>query len=291
MTFYTASIQPPLRQLLVLDETITVVSCIDQPVARMNDDTTCKEASTWQKVVGYDPEPQSLEVCPQNTVIQRTRNKIIDVRPLDIQPHLWREAHEHDESTTRDQATDTFQFYYDEEMLPDGVLENRHYFVSSLKSGTTTGVLREHAIRMNTSVECVMDHSFPDHCAGDSPFTTNFTSPVLEVAICGEGNHERSPWKNSRDKQEINERLWMHMKVNADTVQQVATHKTDLPSAKNFTMRCDATSTRGWFEIGNYQNEYSYQPMLEIWPSPEAMENDFNDIGTSLEESPWPVKE
>lgn len=183
----------------------------------------------------------------------------------------------------------TFEFYYGEGFAYDEEQNDRgRYFTSSIVNGTTTGVLREHAIRMDSNVDCSLVESFVDKCAGDRPFTTNYTSHALEVSVCAEGSYDKYPWNRTRDRQEITERLWMRMKVNVDNLGDYDVFQTDLTSAKSFTMRCDATSRRGWFEMGNYQNGHSHQPMLESWPSPDTMKNEFNDVGTT---SIWPIKE
>lgn len=83
-----AAIQPPLRQLLVQDHTKVVVTCNDQPVNINNHDPTCDTIGLDNEVIGHDPEPQHLEKCPQNIVLQRTIDKIMDVQPLDVQRHL-----------------------------------------------------------------------------------------------------------------------------------------------------------------------------------------------------------
>ncbi|KAK2757364.1 hypothetical protein FQN54_004878 [Arachnomyces sp. PD_36] len=281
LLFFT-TIHPPLRQLLVQDEAKTVITCNDQAVAINNDDSTCYNGLTT-KVVGYDPEPQVLALSRQNTVIQRTLNKIIDATPSEVQPNLWREVDEESNFPAQDQTMNTLLFYYSFDIKEDG-----SYFASSLRNGTTTGVLREHAIRMDTNVQCDLVDNFPDHCTGDKPFTTNFTTPVLDASICVEGSYDRVPWNNTRDQQNITEQLWMHMNVNPDALDVYAM---DLRDAKNFTMCCTAESRRGWFELGNYQNNYSHQPMVETWPSLEVMKNEFNDISSRLENIYWPVKE
>ncbi|KAK2755085.1 hypothetical protein FQN54_006614 [Arachnomyces sp. PD_36] len=48
----------------------------------------------------------------------------------------------------------------------------------------------------------------------------------------------------------------------------------DYPS---FTLKCEASTTRGYFELGNDRNGQIYGPLLEKWPSPEEMAREFND--------------
>ncbi|KAL4795823.1 hypothetical protein BDV19DRAFT_388847 [Aspergillus venezuelensis] len=286
-----ATIQPPLRQILVQDEAMTLVTCDDQPLVLNNDDPSCDITGFYNKVIGHDPEPPYLALCPQDIVIQRALNKIIDVTQDDVQWHLWREVIDEPNFPMEDQNMNTFNFYYSEGFRDHGSRRGK-FFVSSLVNGTGTGVLREHAIRMDTEVQCVVDNiSFPDNCPGDRPFTTNYTSPALEVTVCGEGSFDRFPWNITRNKQELHERLWIKTQVNPSYTSPY-TIPTALLHAVNYTMRCDAISRRGWFELGNYQNNFNYQPMLETWPTSDATKNEFNDIsGVNFGSEYWPVEE
>lgn len=271
---------------------MTLVTCNDQPVVINNDDPTCDKRGIHMKVIGHDPEPPYLALCPQNTVIQRTLNKIVDVTQEDVQTHLWREVSEDDNFPVYDQDMNTVKLYYAEGFVFGGA-KRGNFFVTSLVNGTDTGVLREHAIRMDTDVQCTVDNNnFPDDCPGDRPFSTSFTSPALEVAVCGEGSFDRSPWNNTRNKQELHERLWIKTQVNPSNLPP-NNGPDDLRHAVNYTMRCDATSRRGWFELANYQNNFTHQPILETWPTSEVMKNGFNDIGALINLGPvyWPIEE
>ncbi|KAL3442102.1 hypothetical protein BJX65DRAFT_287577 [Aspergillus insuetus] len=139
------------------------------------------------------------------------------------------------------------------------------FFASSIVNGTTTGVLRQHAIRMDTEVTCVADDAFPATCPGARPFTTDFNNRVLDVAVCAEGSYDSVPWENTRNAQNLIERLWIHVAASPRTSwTQAAMDTVAIPD--NFTLRCDGTSRRAWFDLGNYQNEFTYQPMLDTWP-------------------------
>ncbi|KAL4916549.1 hypothetical protein BDW62DRAFT_202538 [Aspergillus aurantiobrunneus] len=261
-----AAIQPPLRQLLIQDEAKTVVTCNDQPVLISNEDPSCDKLGTHHKVIGQDPEPPILAQCPQDPVVQRTLNRIIDIRPEDVQVHPWRENPD------------------------DPMLNQTSFFTSSVINGTTTGVLRQHAVRMDTNVTCTLDENFSETCPGERPFTTDFSSPALEVSVCAEGSYDSVPWRNTREAQNVTERLWLHIKANFSATDQSVTWS-GRQIADNFTMRCDSVSRRGWFELGNYQNGYAHQPMLETWPDDEAMQTQFNDFSSDPSEIYWPVKE
>lgn len=283
--------QPPLKQLLVQDEAKTVVTCNDQPGIVSNKDSTCDTLGFDNKVIGLDSEPSSLAACPRSTVVQRTLNKLIDVRKADVQPHLWREVKEDENLPVNDQIMSTFRFFY-QDWSSSGDQPPGTFFASPVVNGTTTGVLRQHAARMDTDVTCIVDNNFPETCPGDRPFVTDFTSPALNVSICTEGNYDSVPWMNTRDMQNITERLWLHIHVNPDTTPE-STAWDDLRLLGNYTIRCDATSRRGWFELGNYQNKFAHQPMLDTWPNDEAMKTQFNDVSgyDGPEDKYWPVKE
>ena len=44
-----------------------------------------------------------------------------------------------------------------------------------------------------------------------------------------------------------------------------------------FTLHCVAMTSRGYFELGNRFNGQVPQPLLDTWPTPEVMEENFVD--------------
>jgi hypothetical protein len=46
-----------------------------------------------------------------------------------------------------------------------------------------------------------------------------------------------------------------------------------------------SNSTRGYFELGNYQNGFTPSGLLESWPTPEDMASDFNDYEGAVDGS------
>lgn len=268
-----------------------MVTCNDQPVIFSNRDPTCDTLGLNIKVIGLDSEPSLLAGCPRSTVVQRTLNKLIDVRKGDVQPHLWREVKEDENLPSQDQYMSTFRFLYPD-WSSSGDPSPRTFFASPVVNGTTTGVLRQHAARMDTDVTCIVDNNFPATCPGDRPFVTDFTSPALNVSVCTEGNYDSVPWMNTRDAQNLTERLWLHIHVDPVSTSGSSAWD-DLHLLGNYTIRCDSTSRRGWFELGNYQNEFAHQPMLDTWPDDEAMQTQFNDVSGygDPRDKYWPLKE
>ena len=55
----------------------------------------------------------------------------------------------------------------------------------------------------------------------------------------------------------------------------------------NYTMHCTASTTRGYFELGNHMNNYVYGPLLDKWPNEEYIfseTNNFLAVGASAEQ-------
>lgn len=49
-----------------------------------------------------------------------------------------------------------------------------------------------------------------------------------------------------------------------------------------FTVSCKAATTRGYFELGNERNNYTFGPLLKEWPGEEVVGKEFNDEGPPL---------
>ena len=251
---------PVIQNLLVKNELITVATCADTPIYGCNPlgiDTP----------VGFDPEPAIMDRMPQNAAVQHVAKKTQMVTQQDFQPFLWAENWT-SVSDANNINRATF-FWYQE------ASKKEKYFVSALTNGTNTGVLREHAIRLNSTSSCVAMPSseYPTVCPGDRPFVTNLSGDNLDIRICAPGTYGQSPWTLSRDRQDIQERLWI------DVTSHGSLNTMTLPV--NFTVKCTTKTTRGYFEINNHLNGNNPGPLLDKWPSKEVLAKNFNDfLGT-----------
>jgi hypothetical protein len=73
-----------------------------------------------------------------------------------------------------------------------------------------TGILREHALRLNSTTECsrIAGDQFPTTCGGTMPLTRTLDDPQnITIRICAPGNYGESPWTLSRNRQDITEEL------------------------------------------------------------------------------------
>lgn len=225
-----------------------------------------RQAQRW-----FDPEPGDLEQCPQGLVVPRVINKLNDLSGYDAQTHLWPER-----ASGSGQPPNTRIGIYSNDYTAfsfstSNPAEPYAFYASALPSETTTGVLRFHAMRQHSTARCenVPQSSFPSTCPGGSPFTATFLHHQMAVKVCVPGNSSQVPWTRSRDRQDIDEELWIDVQVNP----------TGYVSINNFTTHCTSTSTRGYFELGNQYNGNVPGPLLEKWPSQEELVADFNDVG------------
>lgn len=249
---------PVIENLLVKYEFLAVDTCADTPVYGCN-------PAEIPVVVGFDPEPSVMDQMPQNTAVQHVAKRTQMVTQLDFQPFMWAENWT-TISDTNDINRGTFAWY-------QNAVKNEKYFVSALTNGTNTGVLREHAIRLNSTSDCVTVPSseYPTVCPGDRPFVTNLSGDMLNIRICAPGTYGQSPWTLSRDRQDIQERLWIDVTVDGSFDMEMV-----LPI--NFTLRCTTKTTRGYFEVNNSLNGNNPGPLLDKWPSTEDLAKDFNDF-------------
>jgi hypothetical protein len=163
------------------------------------------------------------------------------------------------------------------------------YFVSALPNNTVTGILRQHAMRLNSTVECtVIDESgFPLPCAGPNPLVFSYTSqntPIFRdpetfgnfiIDICVPRDSHNTPWTLSRNRQDISEDLFIKVHVPYETYIEW-TYDGGIDEAKNITVQCTANTTRAYFELGNIRNNFTAGPLIEKWPDNETLSNDFN---------------
>ncbi|KAJ6450164.1 hypothetical protein C8R45DRAFT_1224178 [Mycena sanguinolenta] len=263
-----SSVQQPIQSALVSFEIITVMSCLDVPVGG-----PC--SPEFPVLVAYDAEPGAISLVSHNLVVTEVANSIVAMSDLEQQPNLWVD----NPYANVDRDIDAFVnlpnrgmfFWYSPDNRP-----NETYFVSALQNGTMTGVLRQHAIRMNSSTSCesIPRASFPTTCGGARPVQAAFSNEFIEMRVCAPGEVGTTPWTLSRNRQDISEELYIDIGISSQE---------DELFMRNFTTKCTANSTRGYFELGNYFNGFAYGPLIEEWPAPDVLKRDFNDYLTTLD--------
>ncbi|KAH7411802.1 hypothetical protein DE146DRAFT_602792 [Phaeosphaeria sp. MPI-PUGE-AT-0046c] len=284
------AIQQPLYQILVSIEATPVATCSDTKYQFLSRNSShCTErTSTAYKPLGMDIEPSQMDHVYHNTFLRRLTSDLESVSVDSKQPHLWSdympaEAWVESRSLWSGTLDERFQslrpwltgFTREDYKLPQ-------FFVAGLPSNLTTGVLREHLMRFNSSISCeLIDRaSFPSSCPGKSPFIATLKKyKDTEIRVCVPGEIGAIPWTRSRNRQDITEQLYLDIQ-DGDTSGE---HLHDQYRNLNATLRCEAKTTRGFFELGNTWNNDTYTNLLSEWPSHEQMLDNYNDwVATSV---------
>ena len=152
-------------------------------------------------------------------------------------------------------------------------------FIATFPVGTDTGVLRDLALRLNVSVSCdlVPQTDFPSQCPGAFPLAQTFTNintstptpfgetdhPHYRARICAPGDTLSSPWKNTTDRQDRTEELWLDYQGSPLPVDLGGW---DIEGGRKYTQHCYGKSTLGYFELPSYWNGHVAGPLLDKVP-------------------------
>lgn len=271
--------QSPVQQLLVATETINVMTSSDNPIYCFSD------VCDWGHVpitIAYDPEPYSLAGVPQDLIVQNTIGKLSSFNDKEPQEHLWHELDTNTGNVDLDlvSSSSSLGWFVDPALYQGGT-----FYVAAMSSNMTTGILREHAMRVNSSVSCehIARTAYPTNCSGTNPFQDSFFNSNISIRVCAPGNTNVSPWTFSRNRQDIQEEFFLDYMVTNDTVAASFGDYNDLYYPLfNYTIHCTSQSTRGYFELGNYHNEYTPGPLMQTWPDNQTMWDEYNDyLGVS----------
>ncbi|KAI0424062.1 hypothetical protein F5Y09DRAFT_325489 [Xylaria sp. FL1042] len=210
-------------------------------------------------VLGSDATPERIARLPIGLVTKEVTARMSSDSHMGAQPRLW-----------------------NDKMAP---------FTAAFPSNLDTGVLRYHAMRLNTSVQCeaVSRDNFPETCPGPMPFYGNLSLPSrkeeddpmyglpnIQIRWCVPGNISASPWSTNRDRQDIAEDMFVDVFMPRDPLY------VDVIVA-NFTTHCSANTTRGYFELPNSHNNFTHGPLLEKWVSANGRASVTNDV----EDASW----
>lgn len=268
----------PLLQIsAVRVEEIKIATCNDVPYPKNTDQACRKLRSYGYAIGGYDPEPADMALAPGNLVARRVRNQLPTLSDMDSLDHIWPSTAGAGDNWALDLGN-TFFYYQKTSIKPIP------FYVSNFPQTINTGVLREHALRFNSTASCEMvpRSSFPDVCPGPSPLFGQFSNEETQNRFCVPGNTTSTPWAIDRNRQDILEELWVDNYVPyGSLVANIST--VEIPGLNNLTVHCVARTTRGYFELPNNHNDGKAGQLLQYWPSQAVLEADFNDVeaGTS----------
>ncbi|KAH6639115.1 hypothetical protein C7974DRAFT_305943 [Boeremia exigua] len=239
-------------------------------------------ASTTYETIGVDIEPAQMAGIYYQDILPRITADLASVSIEAYQPSLWSDYmtqglqrnmnYDHTSSKTTPLRNWIFP-------PPMSNIEDRwgsRFFLAGIPSNTTTGILREHAMRFNSSVSRskIERALFPTSCSGEEPFIASFEmKDDISARICVPGKLGVFPWTTSRNRQDIVEELYLDM---------WGTYKYRAADSDgddtNVTVHCEVKTTRGYFELGNLSNNGTYGSLLQDWPDADVMARDFNDL-------------
>ena len=193
--------------------------------------------------------------------IAMLRSQLASISTHDFQPNLWQEGTFHCSPNV------SSSFQVPEECSHGGTtFENISSllgtYTAQLPSGYQTGLITQYMPRMNSSVSYtnVSEAEFPQHCdtipgAYYTEFIYNKT--VLNLQVCMPHDMTYSPWKATRDRQDISETMFLRARYG----NLVNTDPFDFNFA-NTTVKLVVNTTLGYFELPNYNNGGIAGPLL-----------------------------
>ncbi|KAF2721973.1 hypothetical protein K431DRAFT_62802 [Polychaeton citri CBS 116435] len=147
-------------------------------------------------------------------------------------------------------------------------------FLAHLPSGFDTGLISQHLPRMNSSAtrEKIADADFPAGCEFlPGAFYVNFNhSGVFDstssdgswsLSACMPANLTLSPWRATRDRQDISEQLYLNI-----STYSMLSGSTPFVGLYRITLN----TTLGYFELPNIFNDHVAGPLLEQSPWKDA---------------------
>lgn len=273
-------IVPLLQISAVRMEEVKIAACNDVPYPKNNNKACHRPLSFGYVVGGYDPEPADMAYTPGNLVARKVRSQLPTLSNLDSLEHIWPNVAGMGDNWGLD-IGDTF-YYYQKTSI-----KTIPFYVSNFPQNFNTGALREHAIRFNSTASCeiVPRSDFPAICPGAHALAGEFSNKETQNRFCVPGDYTTTPWTISRNRQDITEELWIDNYIPYDSV---IMDMVTLASSNftNLTVHCVASTTRGYFELPNYQNDGNAGELLTDWPSQATLEANFNDVQTFSSQPP-----
>ena len=278
---FHGAIQQPLYQILVRVSIVPVITCRDIPPWYTYGN--CTGGQLYEEV-GRDLEPAQMAIAEHSVMLSRVTSGLASLSVDEPQSFLWSENTTYKPDITafkrltgpgpRSLSHWVFQRYSiaGSDPVPD-------FFVAGVPAGTTTGLLRQHLMRLNSSVSCrkVESSEFPSPCPGDRPLARSWKHVGgTNVRICVPGNYTAFPWETSRNRQDIIEEIYIDMEDRWFKGAKVEDYS-PLPMDTSCSIHCTAATTRGYFELGNNLNNNTYGQLLDQWPDTVDMAASFND--------------
>ena len=279
------ALQQPLYQILVRSSTASVLTCRTIPSWYIRRNCT---GSELYEEIGRELEPGPMALAEHLPMLSQVISGLASLSSRESQTHLWSvdPAFKPGDRLPEDHYVpdDLFHWLFQRSYYLGDLGEDPtdyplpDFFVASIPMGTTTGVLRQHLMRLNSSVTCekVDSSDFPSPCPGDQPLTVSWQGVLIQnVRVCVPGNYTAYPWVLNRSRQDLIEEIYIN--VNITGISDSLWSMEDGQSNLTYSIHCTGKTTRGYFELGSDLNNNTNGPLLDNWPDKEEMRETFND--------------
>jgi hypothetical protein len=138
-----------------------------------------------------------------------------------------------------------------------GPVREGGFFTTTLPKDTTTGMYRQHALRMHSTSSCedIQWSEYPTSCSGDEDqrLEASYDNANLTVKVCVPHMWSNgSPWNETHIRQDLTETMYISVSSPSLTGRTYG----------GLTMRCMAQTSMGYFELGNSFNGGRFGPLL-----------------------------
>lgn len=186
------------------------------------------------------------------------QNQLASVSTMDFQPNSWQEgipqrannaSYQFDTPSECNQGGTTFH----------NITSLLGPYIAQLPAGYQTGLTSQFLPRMNSSVSFgnVSQTDFPQDCAtlpGAYYIEYNYNKTLLNVQVCMPTRVPGSPWKATRDRQDISEEMYMNISA--------ANRGFASETPANQTFKLVVNTTLGYFELPNYNSSGIAGPLV-----------------------------
>ncbi|KAK4212068.1 hypothetical protein QBC37DRAFT_202670 [Rhypophila decipiens] len=213
--------------------------------------------NSWDvEEIGVSPAPNDIQALPSLNVMTKLRQAIIATHPDEWQRDAWWAEEPR------------YRYGYEN--------EKARFFATSLNKNTTTGLVRNLALRMDSEFEWTQlsggpdePQGYPENCPGGEEFPFRHPRLVLNVCIQGNGTGIRdgeyvSPWTNTTENQVITEQIYVQMprhQINGTSGYR------DRDQSEVWNWKGDfkytVTTRLGFFVLGNDKNNHTFSPRLD----------------------------
>jgi hypothetical protein len=186
--------------------------------------------------------------------VVRTRAALLNADMHTLQPQLWQGIQGQQLSNFKSFSAMSDPFY------------------AQIPNGFHTGVLQQFAMRINSSAtsRSIEAAEFSSECnSNSSGFFANYTSLVVDgsyqtswgVAACMPNVTSKSPWVETRNRQEFSESLYLNISLPGSIL-----GTSDGSAFYEIILR----TTAGYFELPNFMNNGTPGALLESDPTPSC---------------------